>query len=281
MRIKQTILALLLCQSPLLLTAQTAEDETNTNVSDSVVVKPQKKIVEDNNINPQHSAELSLDKTLPEVRFVTMGVSVAGGAGFYRSTPSSNGSVFSGRFGLNFDIPIGHVFSIQPELLFGTRGGGFDISTPEMQAMGVKASFTDHLFYADLPINLKFSKRMHFGKLTGRGFVSFGPQLSLGLGGRGKEELLGETVKYKPFQTDTEAELEDPMYENFEFGANFRLGFDTDKHISVALGYQMGFTEVFNEDMDWNAIQVYYDYYGGNFPSIHTNAVYLQIGYNW
>lgn len=241
-----------------------------------------------------HSIELQADKTLPEVRFTTIGASVAAGASFYRSTPTGDLTRFFTRIGLNFDIPIGQIFSIEPELLFGTRGGGFkmeefkyeDIYNPQRVATG-ECEYEDRLFYADVPINVKLSKRMKLFGQTGRGFVSAGPVISMGMGGKGKAKALNYETgfytdkEYKPMQNDVDNELADALYTNFEFSGNFRLGYDTDKGISVAIGYQMGLTDLVNGSMDDNCEDYYKHFYKNKLPQLHNNALYLQVGYRW
>ena len=101
---------------------------------------------------------------------------------------------FCFRAGLNFDIPFGQYFSFQPELLFATRGGGYK----------AEGNHAEHLYYMDVPLNVKLSKRMNLSKtMTGRPFVSLGPVLSLGMYGTSKCD--GHTSH--PMQNDADDEM--------------------------------------------------------------------------
>ena len=223
--------------------------------------------------DPTPIAELEMQETLPEVRFVTIGASVALGGSFYRTDATSDGAAFCGKAGINFDIPIGQVFSIQPELMFATRGGGFDLAG---------STYTDHLFYMDLPINLKFSKRMSLGSLHGRGFFSVAPVISMGLYGKGEKEFGNSTTEYHPMQNDADKELADALYKNFEFSTSLRIGYDLDNGLSFAIGYQLGLTDIVSSDMEKNVETYYKDkFYGTSLPKLHNNSLFLQVGYNW
>ncbi len=211
--------------------------------------------------------EMVQAKPLPEVRFVTIGVTGGIGSSWYRSDPSNNMMAFCFRAGLNFDIPFGQYFSFQPELLFATRGGGYK----------AEGNHAEHLYYMDVPLNVKLSKRMNLSKtMTGRPFVSLGPVLSLGMYGTSK--CNGHTSH--PMQNDADDEMKDAFYDNFDFSLNLRVGYDFDKHYSVALGYQFGLTDIANDDLTKDEKVAYGEEYGC-LPEVHNNSLYITIGYNW
>lgn len=244
-------------------------------VEDSLPAVPEAKVFDDTTIADLNEiTELPAEKPLPELRETTIGVSVGVGGAWYNSKPVSNQGVFCFRGGLNFDIPIGQWFSLQPELLFATRGGGFDANSEYG-----KISLKENLFYFDVPINCKFSKRMNISKtVTGRGFFSVGPVLSLGVYGKSE----GDGVKNKVFQNDSENEMEHAIYRNFDFSFNFRIGYDFDAAYSVAVGYQLGLFNLMNDgNFDDNEKYEYQALYGDKFPEVRNSSLYISFGYCW
>lgn len=200
-------------------------------------------------LNPKDS--LLEDKKLPEKRFITLGFTVGPMLSTY-SLDGMNGSTpgFGPgfQFGVNCDLPfgqtpVGQYFSIQPELLFSFRhtpidlnefvpDGKFDLEgepTGEYQ----KHEVTDDLFYVSLPINVKASARFKKGRV----FASLAPMFSLGLFGNQSSDADGNTLL---FQSDPDAQQEDPLYNNFDISLYSRLGYDCDGGLSVSLGFQLG-----------------------------------------
>lgn len=240
---------------------------------------PDSVISEDNDL-----IELDKQKPLPEYRWTTIGVSVSGGASWYNSNPANNRNAPCIRAGLNFDVPIGQYFSLQPELLFAVRGGGFKVISARRvngrdEVYNMNNDLKENLFYFDVPINCKFSKRMNFNRQnTGRAFVSAGPVLSLGVFGKSE----GDGVNNKLFQNDSDAECEHAIYRNFDFGFNFRLGYDFDAGYSFAAGYQMGLVNLMNDDkFDANETAYYGRTYYSGFPTVKNNSLYVSVGYRW
>ena len=196
-------------------------------------------------------------------------MTVGGGVANYRSDPKNDLTVPCVRAGLNFDIPFGQFFSLQPEWLFAMRGGGFESNGQ---------SFKEHLYYMDVPVNCKFSTRLNMSKkATGRPFVSLGPVFSLGLMADGDVE--GKS--YKPFQNDPGNEISHAFYTNFDLSLNMRLGYDFDRGYSVAVGYQMGLTDLFADNLTQDEEKYYHKIYGREFPSVHNNSFYISVGYCW
>lgn len=221
--------------------------------------------------------EMDAAKPLPEYRWTTIGVSLGGGVSWYNSTPVNNRNAVCVRGGLNFDVPIGQWFSLQPELLFATRGGGFQTS--------LGYNMEDNLFYFDVPINCKFSKRMNFSKTcTGRGFISVGPVLSLGVYGKTTADAVNAelpALDHRLFQNDPDEETEHAIYRSFDFSFNFRLGYDFDSEWSVAVGYQLGVVNLMNDgNYDVNEAKQYSHFYG-EFPKLTNSSAYVTLGYRW
>lgn len=245
------------------------------------VVIPDSVISDDNDLY-----ELEKQKMLPEYRWTTIGVTLGGGVAMYRSTPANNSSAACIRAGLNFDVPIGQYFSLQPELLFATRGGGFQVVSVrlnenlEVEPANVFANdLEEHLFYFDVPINCKFSKRMNFSRqTTGRAFVSAGPVLSLGVFGKSE----GDGLNTKLFQNDSDHEHQVACYKNFDFSFNFRLGYDFDSGYSIMAGYQLGLVNLMNnEKFEESERKDYSVIYASGYPEVRNSSIYVSLGYRW
>ncbi|MBR6042361.1 MAG: PorT family protein [Paludibacteraceae bacterium] len=264
--------------------AQPVSDSTEVPASPILVVEdPVKKTSEvaldttDYFDEQNDIVEMDAAKPLPEYRWTTIGVSFGGGLAWYNSKPVNNRFAPCLRGGLNFDVPIGQWFSLQPELLFAVRGGGFKTE--------VGYNIEDNLFYFDVPINCKFSKRMNFSKTcTGRGFVSVGPVLSLGVFGKSTAKGFDdkEPVDNKLFQNNPDEETEHAIYRSFDFSFNFRLGYDFDSDWSFAIGYQLGVVNLMNDaNYDSNEVKQYKTVYSENFPTLTNSSAYMTLSYRW
>ena len=289
MRKRLVVLGFALSQS----VAMFATIEDAQSVSDSVAVQTSPVLVVEDSVKrisevPLDTAdyfdeqndiiEMEAAKPLPEYRWTTIGVTFGGGLAWYNSKPINNRFAPCLRGGLNFDVPIGQWFSLQPELLFAVRGGGFKTE--------VGYNVEDNLFYFDVPINCKFSKRMNFSKTcTGRAFVSVGPVLSLGAFGKcTAKELDSEhpSVNNKLFQNNPDEETEHAIYRSFDFSFNFRLGYDFDSDWSFAIGYQLGLVNLLNDaNYDANEVKQYKSVYSDNFPVVRNSSAYMTLGYRW
>lgn len=289
MRKRLVVLGFALSQS----VAMFATIEDAQSVSDSVAVQTSPVLVVEDSVKrisevPLDTAdyfdeqndiiEMEAAKPLPEYRWTTIGVTFGGGLAWYNSKPINNRFAPCLRGGLNFDVPIGQWFSLQPELLFAVRGGGFKTE--------VGYNVEDNLFYFDVPINCKFSKRMNFSKTcTGRAFVSVGPVLSLGAFGKcTAKELDSEhpSVNNKLFQNNPDEETEHAIYRSFDFSFNFRLGYDFDTDWSFAIGYQLGLVNLLNDaNYDANEVKQYKSVYSDNFPVVRNSSAYMTLGYRW
>ncbi|MBO4804874.1 MAG: outer membrane beta-barrel protein [Paludibacteraceae bacterium] len=231
-----------------------------SKVDDSTVLSEEEKNLPDSlrqakefqlmrSLNPKDS--LLEDKKVPEKRFITIGFTVGptfstyGLAGMNGSTAGWGPGV---QLGINCDLPfgqkpVGQYFSIQPELLFSYRhvpmelvgffpDGGHDLEG-EPTGSYEKYDATDDVIYMNVPINVKASARYK----KGRAFVSLAPMISLGLYGNRTVDGLSTLL----FQSDADEQREEPMYNNFDFSFYPRLGYDSDKGLSVSVGFQMGF----------------------------------------
>ena len=199
---------------------------------------------------------------------------------------SKNGVVvdFSTRFAFHAggfaDIPIGGFFSIQPELLFSSKGASCSLSeTFTFPATIGYADFTQNMkqtftpCYIELPLYLKAG----FDAGTGTFIVGVGPYIAHGVGGKCKAEiktttlhtdevtavgrgkmavfkkenlkLKGTTINF-PYTYDTEVEFEKAYFKRFDFGFAGFAGYELNLGFFVIVGFQKGLFNIDNFDVE-------------------------------
>lgn len=211
---------------------------------------------------------------IPEVRLISLGVTAGLNMAGYRTNMEGGGMRLGGQVGVNMEFPIGQFLAIQPEMILSLRGGKYDY----VGVYGIKEP-GESLLYMDIPVNVKFSKRM--GK--GRPFISVAPMFSVGLYGSSTYEKIAQDGsvsenKISVFQCDPEMEQEDAAYNNFDFGFCFKLGYDTDDFWSVSAGYSIGLTEMYNVSAEEKKLM---NKYGGEEPSLKNHNIFVTVGYRW
>lgn len=211
---------------------------------------------------------------IPEVRLISLGVTAGLNMAGYRTNMEGGGMRLGGQVGVNMEFPIGQYLAIQPEMILSLRGGKYDYAG----VYGVKEP-GESLLYMDVPINVKFSKRM--GK--GRPFISVAPMFSFGIYGSSTYEGVGPDgsateTKISVFQCDPELEQEDAAYNNFDFGFCFKLGYDTDDFWSISAGYSIGLTEMYNVSAEE---EKFMKKHGGEEPSLKNHNIFVTVGYRW
>lgn len=125
------------------------------------------------------------------------------------------------------DLAFNSHFSIQPNLLFAMKGGGF-FTEGKIDIMAI-----------DLPINFLYR---HDGF-----FIGAGPNFSYGI-----------SAKLKPYNDANEDidlyEKLDPTadepFKRFEIGANVLMGYQFPGGLTVGASYTPGFTNILNDEED-------------------------------
>jgi hypothetical protein len=195
------------------------------------------------------------------------------GATFAKLKPSSTSgmvtdyNILAGFQGGTFtEIPLGNYFSVQPELLFSTKGAisKTETSYPVPSNTGyteyqisLKATFTP--MYLDFPIHLKVNfASISSDKLT----ISFGPVFSYGLGGKAKisgsmngTKIMGEAYLFKnekPVIKDeygnnlsVEAEAT-AILKRFDIGVSGFVSYEIKSHYLIGISYQIGLKDIGN-----------------------------------
>jgi len=152
-----------------------------------------------------------------------------------------------GQFGINCDIPVNESFSVMPELIFSYKTVKLDNIVWDTSGDVLRMESTDNLFYMNVPITVKWGMEMG----PGRPFVALGPMISVGLFGHNKMKDAGEDDTLLLFQSDPNSYLwayrEKPIYNNLDFSAYLKLGYDFDFGLSTSLAFQYGFVNMYKQ----------------------------------
>lgn len=147
------------------------------------------------------------------------------------------------------DVFISDKFSLQPALLFTTKGFKLDDDGFADALYGV-----DYIkfmsYHIDLPVNVVFKPQLGNGNLL----LGAGPYISYGLGGRWKAGADGMSVKGKLKFTNDIADVDSfstggnnrtlPYMKPFDFGANILLGYEFRNNFYFQLNGQLGLVDV-------------------------------------
>jgi hypothetical protein len=162
------------------------------------------------------------------------------------------------------EISLSNYFSIQPELLFSTKGAITEAEEtyPMPSSTGyteyhIKLKATITPMYIDLPLHLKINlTSLSSGKFS----IGMGPLFSYGLGGKAKitgsindTKLTGEASIFnseKPILKDEngndlsgDAEAES-MLKRFDIGLSSFASFELKNHFLMILSYQLGLKDI-------------------------------------
>lgn len=129
-------------------------------------------------------------------------------------------------------IPITNSFSIQPELLFSSKG--VKINYDESVFADGQTKF--NLNYIDFPLKLVFNLSEDFN-------IQVGPYISFLVNAKTKTDA--EVLDY--FNIDSEDELNRDRFNSFDYGFTVGFGFDLDP-IIIGFNYNLGFAQVAKED---------------------------------
>lgn len=173
------------------------------------------------------------------------------------------------------DLTLSNTFSLQPALLFTSKGFTIDKDGGAQYLYGVdKIKFTS--YYIELPVNFIFKSKVGNGKML----LGAGPYIAYGLGGRWKAEANGMSVKGKlKFLNDFSSTDSSwggnnrtvPYTKPFDFGANILIGYEFSKNLYIHLNGQLGLLDV---DMSYDGVS-------DETSSLKTVQGGLSIGYRF
>lgn len=143
-------------------------------------------------------------------------------------------------FGVGMDYAFTESWSLQPSLMFTTKGMKFSEEDTDE-----KSTDTFNPVYLQLPVLAAFKVRLAENtKLV----ITAGPYFALGLGGKMKStyEYRGteETEKYKLFSKEDGAR--EALMKRFDVGLNYGIGVEFDKFL-VGFAGEYGFVNSFND----------------------------------
>jgi len=150
----------------------------------------------------------------------------------------SNDMVTGFNAGINVEIPVAPQFFIQPGLLYSVKGA---VNNDVILGQNISSNFK--ISYLELPVNFIFKPMLG----TGRLLLGFGPYAAIGVGGKAKYEIGGNSrstdIKFK--NTVSDADPQDVAYfKPIDAGANLLAGYEFSNKISFQLNAQLGLTKI-------------------------------------
>lgn len=129
--------------------------------------------------------------------------------------------------GMAAAFPINAWLAVEPALLFDQKGAKF-----KQNLLGTDVDASIRLNYIDIPVNLKVSQKMENDM---RIFATVGPYLGIGLSGKIKGDVGGQTIDEKVVWGSGDTD----MYKRMEVGASFGAGVEFNM-IQVGVSYDLG-----------------------------------------
>ena len=201
---------------------------------------------------------------------------------------------FSNRFAFHAggfaEIPIGGFFSVQPELLFSSKGAHCEISEtfsfPPTTGKGNLTQITKQTYapgIIELPVYLKAG----FEAGPGKFIVGVGPYVAYGVGGKMKAKMKMTIPNFPPgepdktiavgkgkmdvFKTDklkmrftnidalysydTEVEFDKALLKRFDYGLSGFVGYELNLGIFISAGFQKGLYNIDNYDEEGDKLK--------------------------
>jgi hypothetical protein len=171
--------------------------------------------------------------------FAQFAIGVKGGANFanvqarYLGQKVSTNAVTRFHVGAILDASINDYISVQPELLFGLKGG-------EGNYLGQNIIITDKTSYIELPVSLVGKVELGPGKI----FAGAGGYVSALLSGKRTTDtnvLIGRIVTTNALKIGNENGDE---YKPLDFGLNFKTGYELENGFFLSASYSLGLSNV-------------------------------------
>ncbi len=172
---------------------------------------------------------------------INAGVTLSSAAGKSDGETDNSKSKTGFTAGVVADLPLGGSISFRPALQF-TQMGGMDKEAD--------FKYTLTMNYLELPLNMVYKA----GVPGAAFFVGLGPSLAYGLGGKAKYEFGGESDKADIHFGSSD----DDDFKAFNIGGNVIAGIELAGSVFVALNYNMGFSNLFNDGDSDNSFKTRY-----------------------
>jgi hypothetical protein len=160
----------------------------------------------------------------------------ASGNGASVSTQSLAGFHVGGIVDFGFDS-----FSIQPALLFSTKGGKSNSTSSDGTS-----TFTDNgkitLNYLELPVNFVYKVPAGDGKV----FFGAGPYIGYGLSGKSSSHTSGTDITTTDTNENVTFGSGDNDVKNPDYGVNFLAGYELSQGLTINAGYSLGLANLAN-----------------------------------
>lgn len=139
-------------------------------------------------------------------------------------------SIVGVSIGAFVDFKISDTFSIQPELLYSTKGCNFN-QYIEIEGTGYNTDATFNLSYIDVPVMFKYyaAKKLSF---------EAGPQISF---------LTSAETKVK-FNGISGSDDSKEFFKSIDFGLNLGMSYEFTKKLSAGIRYGIGLANTFDND---------------------------------
>ena len=181
---------------------------------------------------------------------------------FPNNVERKSDSKFGFTVGALADIDFGNSVSFRPELNFIQKGG------EQKYSPNANTKFQEELTLNYIQISPNFVYNFKAG--MGQFFIGVGPELSFGLGGKSKSELVttGTTTTTSASETDVKFDSKKNAggvrhLKSVDYGANALLGYKFNNGLFLSGGYTAGLNNLSNEDNS----------------SFKTGGINLKIGY--
>lgn len=140
--------------------------------------------------------------------------------------------------GVVVDIPLGSQFSVQPGLLYSTKGAKTNKEYLELNTVA-----DINIAYLELPLNFVYKPTLGAGNLL----LGFGPYLGYGIGGKVDYDQNGvktsDDIEFTDeYTTDNLSNMR--YYKPFDFGGNILFGYQFAGGLSAQLNAQLGMADI-------------------------------------
>ncbi len=142
------------------------------------------------------------------------------------------------QVGLGLDFPIDKIWSLQPSLLFTTKGAKNDITVAGVNV----GSWKMNPMYIEMPVML--AARINVAGDVNVVF-SAGPYIAYGVGGKYTLELVGESGDSKIFGNDKTGDLD---AKRFDAGLGVGVALEL-SHFVIGLNGELGLTKMADSDV--------------------------------
>ena len=164
--------------------------------------------------------------------------------------------------GIYGHFPITEQFAVQPEVNFTRIGGKLKDEATTVGNTTIKTKNKTTLDYIQVPVMFKYYP-------AGSRFnIEAGPQIGYNIyaSNTASESIINNTVITSERKTDIKDNVKD-----FDFGANFGIGYNVTDNINVGARYYMGLTKISENGSESNDTK----------PDVKNHSFSIGVGYSF